>query len=80
MSEDKQEEDLSWMDLILNWLTNMYTFAIIVFGMFPNGAMQIVADKEVRTMEECIKEVVIINEDKENAFNAACFIKKSKHI
>jgi hypothetical protein len=38
------------------------------------------ADKEVKTMEECIREVVLINEDKKSGLNAACFIKKSSRI
>lgn len=58
----------------------MYTFVIIVFGLFPNGVMQMMADKEVRTMEECVREVILINENRENGVNAACFIKKSSKI
>ena len=48
----------------------------MIFVATGNGSFEIVADKEIQTIEECVNTAIKINAGKD-IFNAACYIKQT---
>ena len=53
----------------------MIEVILMIFVASGNGSFQIVADKEIQTIEECVNTAIKINAGKD-VFNAACYIKQ----
>lgn len=55
----------------------MIQIVLMLFVITGGNSFQLVADKEFKTIEECVNEAIKINASPE-PFNAACYVKQKK--
>mgnify|MGYP003643723742 FL=1 len=46
---------------------------LIVFVLLSNNTLGVLRDKEMASPEECISAALVINQNKESRYNAACY-------
>jgi|TARA_R110000796_G_scaffold157549_1_gene274215 hypothetical protein len=56
------------------------TTMLIVFVLLSDNTLGVLRDKEMVSPEECISAALIINQNKETQYNAACYPLLKKHI
>ena len=49
------------------------TTMLIVFVLLTNNTLSVIGDKEMISAEECMNAALVINQNKESKYNAACY-------